>query len=187
MKTFMLASLLTVGLAACTPEVPETTDSAPITDPAAGGTTELEQTQTSPTMADEQTIVDLASANPQFSTLVDLIIQADLADTLSAEGPFTVFAPTNQAFEDVPEETMAALADDPELLAQVLQYHVVSGEVTSEQVVTLESAETLEGGSLDISVDEGRVMINNANVTSTDLTASNGVIHVIDTVLIPED
>lgn len=141
-----------------------------------------------PVLADHHgakgSIVDVATQAGNFKTLITAIDAADLTATLEGEGPFTVFAPTDEAFAALPEGTLQTLLGDPRALAEVLTYHVVAGRVTASQVVGMSSAETLEGGSLAISATDG-VMINDANVVSADVEASNGVIHVIDKVLIP--
>ncbi|MFA6814646.1 MAG: fasciclin domain-containing protein [Patescibacteria group bacterium] len=137
-------------------------------------------------MDDEaNTIVDIAVSNPNFSTLVTALQKADLVEVLAGEGPFTVFAPTNEAFAKIPEETLNEILADKEQLTQILTYHVVAGKVMAEDVVSLTSATTVQGGDLAIEVMGNSVMVNNANVIQTDIEASNGVIHVIDTVLIP--
>ncbi|MDQ5944043.1 MAG: hypothetical protein QG658_109 [Patescibacteria group bacterium] len=141
--------------------------------------------QASPEAAATQNIVELASANPEFSTLVTAIKAAGLVETLSSEGPFTVFAPTNAAFEKLPAGTLDSLLANPEQLKAVLTYHVVPDDVTAAEVVNLTSAPTVNGKTLTISVDGSTVKVNNATVTQTDIDASNGTIHVIDTVLIP--
>jgi uncharacterized surface protein with fasciclin (FAS1) repeats len=133
-----------------------------------------------------KTIVDIASENSDFSTLVAAVKAAGLVETLSGTGPFTVFAPTNEAFAKLPQGTVEALLKDKEKLAKILTYHVVSGKVMAKDVVGLTSAKTVEGSDLTVKVENGKVMINNANVTKTDIEASNGVIHVIDTVLMPQ-
>jgi uncharacterized surface protein with fasciclin (FAS1) repeats len=133
-----------------------------------------------------KTIVDIASENSDFSTLVAAVKAAGLVETLSGEGPYTVFAPTNEAFAKLPAGTVEALLKDKEKLTKILTYHVVSGKVMAKDVVGLTSAKTVEGSDLTVKVENGKVMINNANVTTTDIEASNGVIHVIDTVLLPQ-
>jgi uncharacterized surface protein with fasciclin (FAS1) repeats len=137
-----------------------------------------------PTTADE-TIVDIAIANGNFTTLVAAVQAAGLVDTLSGEGPFTVFAPTDEAFAKLPAGTVEALLADPDKLAAILTYHVVSGTVMAADVVELNSAKTVNGQEVSIKVWDGKVMINDATVTATDIVASNGVIHVIDTVILP--
>ena len=133
-----------------------------------------------------KTIVEIASENEQFSTLATAITEAGLVETLSSDGPFTVFAPTNAAFEKLPEGTLESLLADPDQLTAVLTYHVVPGELTSDQVVELDSAETVQGSEVEISTSNGTVMVDGAQVIQADIQASNGVIHVIDSVIIPE-
>lgn len=132
-----------------------------------------------------QNIVEIASANPEFSTLVSAIQAAGLVETLSGEGPFTVFAPTNAAFEKLPAGTLDSLLANPEQLKAVLTYHVVPDDVTAAEVVNLTTAPTVNGKTLAISVNGSTVKVNTATVTQTDIDASNGTIHVIDTVLVP--
>jgi uncharacterized surface protein with fasciclin (FAS1) repeats len=121
-----------------------------------------------------------------FTTLATAVEAAGLTETLATGGPFTVFAPTNDAFAAIPAATLNALLADSAALTEVLLYHVVSGEVLAETVVTLDSAVTLQGSAVTITVDStGGVMVNDAEVTTTDVTATNGVIHVIDEVLLP--
>jgi len=133
----------------------------------------------------EQNIVQTALAAGQFKTLASLLTKAGLVDTLSTGGPFTVFAPTDAAFAKVPKATLAALAKHPAQLKSVLLYHVVPGSVTASDVVKLSSAKSLEGSSVLIKVNKGGVFVNQAKVTTPDVMASNGVIHVINKVLIP--
>jgi uncharacterized surface protein with fasciclin (FAS1) repeats len=121
-----------------------------------------------------------------FTTLTAAVEAAGLDGALSAEGPYTVFAPTDEAFAKLPEGTVESLLANPEALKKVLLYHVVSGDVRAAQVVELDSATTLNGEMVAINTDGG-VRVNDANVIKTDITASNGVVHVIDTVLIPEN
>ena len=132
------------------------------------------------------TIVDVAAGNPDFSTLVAAVKAAGLVETLSGEGPFTVFAPTNEAFAKLPEGKVDSLLADIPTLKKILTYHVVAGKVMAADVVGLNSATTVQGDDVKIAVVDGKVKLNDAAmVTATDLEASNGVIHVIDTVLIP--
>jgi uncharacterized surface protein with fasciclin (FAS1) repeats len=130
-------------------------------------------------------IVDTAVAAGNFTTLAQLLTDAGLVETLKGEGPFTVFAPTDEAFAAVPAETMAALGADPALLASVLTYHVVPGKVMAADVVNLAAADSVQGEPISITVDGERVMVNNAQVIATDIEATNGVIHVIDAVILP--
>ena len=131
-----------------------------------------------------QTAVDAGS----FNTLVAAVKAADLANTLQGPGPFTVFAPTDAAFAKLPAGTVENLLkpENKAKLASILTYHVVSGNVTAEQVVKMNSATTVNGKPLKIKVNNGSVMVNNANVIKTDIATSNGVIHVIDTVVLPK-
>lgn len=135
--------------------------------------------------AASQNIVQVAASNPQFSTLVTLVKKAGLAGALSGKTKLTVFAPTNAAFAAVPKATLAKLAANRALLVKVLEYHVVAGEVPAASVVKLHSAKTLEGASVSIRVSGGSVYVNNAKVVKTNVFASNGVIHVINAVLLP--
>ena len=133
------------------------------------------------------TIVEIAVGNPDFSTLVAALQAADLVDALSGEGPFTVFAPTNEAFARLPAGTleMLLLPENKDKLVAILTYHVVSGKVMAADVVTLTEATSLEGDAIVISASESGVMVDEANVVATDIEASNGVIHVINAVLVP--
>ncbi len=130
-------------------------------------------------------IVDTAVAAGSFKTLAVALQAADLIPTLKGAGPFTVFAPTDAAFAKIPKADLDALLKDKKALSAVLTYHVVAGKVMAADVVKLKSAKTVEGSSVKINVTGGKVTVNNANVTATDIVASNGVIHVIDTVIMP--
>ena len=133
----------------------------------------------------QSNIVQTAVAAGQFKTLVSLVKQAGLVGVLSGAGPLTVFAPTDAAFAAVPKATLTELANNPAKLKAVLLYHVVKGDVTAAQVTKLKSAKTLEGGSVPIRVTSGKVYVGGAQVTKTNVVTSNGVIHVINRVLIP--
>ncbi len=135
--------------------------------------------------AKSKDIVDTAVAAGSFKTLATALTAAGLVDTLKGDGPFTVFAPTDEAFAKLPKGTVEALLKDIPKLQAILKYHVVAGKVMAADVVKLKSAETVNGKSVKIDATNG-VMINNAKVVKADVPASNGVIHVIDTVLIPE-
>lgn len=148
-------------------------------------TTTTNQQLTNTTPMEEKNIVQTAIAAGSFSTLVTAIQAADLVETLSGPGPFTVFAPTDAAFAKLPAGTLESLLADKAKLASILTYHVVSGEVMAADVVKLTSATTVQGQTVKIDTTNG-VKINDANVTQTDITTSNGVIHVIDTVLLPQ-
>ncbi len=130
-------------------------------------------------------IVDTAVSAGSFTTLAAALTEAGLIDTLKGDGPFTVFAPTDEAFEKIPADQLEAILADKELLTSILTYHVVSGKVLAEDVMALDSATTVQGADVAISTADG-VKVNNANVVKTDIMTSNGVIHVIDTVLVPE-
>lgn len=137
-------------------------------------------------MDDGMTIVEVASNNDSFDTLVQAVQAADLAGTLSQSGPYTVFAPTDEAFDQLPDGALDFLLqpENQDLLAQVLSYHVVSGEITASEI-TPGGISALSGG-LALGVSDSGVVVNNASVVTPDLQASNGVIHVINRVLIPE-
>jgi len=130
-------------------------------------------------------IVDTAKSAGTFNTLVTAVQAADLVDTLKGPGPFTVFAPTDAAFAKIPKDKLDALLKDKAALAKVLTYHVVSGKVLASDVKP-GKVKTVEGESLTIEAKDGKVMVDKANVTKTDIVADNGVIHVIDTVLMPK-
>jgi len=163
--------VLAVVLAACAP----TATTVPTEEPTEEPTPE------------PQSIVDIAVADGRFETLVAAVGAAGLAETLSNEGPFTVFAPTDEAFAKLPEGTVDALLADIPALTDILLYHVVEGAVLAEDVVSREEAQTLLGENVSIRVEDGMVYINDAQVILTDIIAENGVIHVIDTVLLPTE
>ncbi|AVH71484.1 fasciclin domain-containing protein [Nostoc sp. 'Lobaria pulmonaria (5183) cyanobiont'] len=129
-------------------------------------------------------IIDTATNNGSFTTLVAAIQAAGLVDTLKGAGPFTVFAPTDEAFNKLPAGTVDALLQDIPKLKKILTYHVVSGKVLAADVAKLKTAKTVEGSDVKIDASNG-VKINDAKVATADVAADNGVIHVIDTVLIP--
>ena len=137
----------------------------------------------------KQDIVQTAVAAGTFNTLATALQAAGLVDTLKGKGPFTVFAPTDEAFSKLPAGTVDTLLkpENKEKLRAILLYHVVPGDVTAAQVVKLSSAKTANGQDLKIMVNGGTVMVNDATVVKADVLASNGVIHVIDTVLLPKD
>lgn len=187
--TFTLVAASALALAACA-EAPEETE----TDMAVDETATTEP-------ATEGTIVEVAQGNDDFSMLVDAVTSAELAETLSGPGPYTVFAPTNAAFEKIPQGTRDELMSDAgkEDLSGILTYHVVQGETDSAALIAaIEGAgeegyelTTVNGGTLTATLDGGNVVLtdaagNTATVTQTDIEASNGVIHVVDTVLMPE-
>jgi len=159
-------------------------------EPAAESTTggemaEAEEETSEPAATGD--IVDTAAAAGQFQTLIAAVEAAGLVETLRGPGPYTVFAPTDDAFAALPEGTVdeLLLPENRERLVAVLTYHVVSGEVRAEQVVTMDSAETVQGASLPIATEGETVRVGEATVVQADVDASNGVIHVIDQVLLP--
>ncbi len=173
MKRTLLLSVAAVALvvAACS----SAATTAPTTAPTAA-----------PTAAAAGDIVGVATSAGSFTTLLKAATAAGLVDTLKGAGPFTLFAPTDAAFAALPAGTLDALLKDPAKLKDILLYHVVSGKVTADQVVKLTSATTVEGKPITITVKDGTVYLNNTvKVVTTDIPASNGVIHVIDAVLLP--
>ena len=140
---------------------------------------------TSTPVATQKNLVQTAVAAGQFKTLVSLVKQAGLASTLSGKGRYTVFAPTDAAFAKVPKATLKALAADKAKLRAVLLYHVVAGRLPAAKVTKLRSATTLNGATVQIRVSGGMVYVNGARVVKPNVSASNGVIHVINRVLIP--
>ncbi len=145
----------------------------------------VEETTTTTEATMEETIVEVA-VGAGFNTLVAAVEAAGLVETLQSEGPFTVFAPTDEAFAALPEGVLDGLLADPAALAEVLTYHVVAGKVLAADVVGLETATTVQGEDIAIAVVDGTVVLNgSANVVTTDVMASNGVIHVIDAVILP--
>lgn len=135
-----------------------------------------------------QNIVQVASSNPDFSTLVKAVGAADLVSTLEGAGPFTVFAPTNEAFAKIPKADLDALLADKAKLAKVLTYHVVSGKVMAADVMKMndKTAKSVEGSDLKVTIAGQDVHVSGAKVIKTDVAASNGVIHAIDTVMMPQ-
>ena len=176
-----LASAGLLFAAGCSSDSTDETDTAAATAEASPSAMESES-------SDAGTIVDVAAGNDDFSTLVAAVDAADLQDTLSADGPYTVFAPTNAAFEALPDGVLDKLLEpeNKDTLKEILTYHVVSGEVTSDMIEPGD-VETVEGSTVTITTDGGEVMVNEAKVETADVDASNGVIHSIDAVLLPED
>ncbi len=133
-------------------------------------------------------IVDTAVSAGSFNTLVAAVKAADLVDTLKSDGPFTVFAPTDEAFAKLPAGTLESLLkpENKDQLAAILTYHVVPGKVKAADVVTIDSATSVQGSNIAVAVNDGSVVLNgNSTVVQTDIATSNGVIHVIDTVILP--
>lgn len=148
---------------------------------AAGGTAP----GAAPAADDKKDIVDTAVAAGKFDTLVAAVKAAGLVETLKGDGPFTVFAPTDEAFKKVPKDKLDALLKDKKALAGVLTYHVVPGKVMAADVVKLTSAKTVQGSEVTIAARGGKVTVNGAAVVTTDIACKNGVIHVIDAVILP--
>ncbi|MGB7452596.1 MAG: fasciclin domain-containing protein [Lysobacterales bacterium] len=138
--------------------------------------------------AEKKDIVDTAVANGNFNTLAAALEAAGLIETLKSDGPFTVFAPTDEAFAKLPDGTVESLLlpENKDKLVAILTYHVVAGKVTAAEVVKLDSASTVNGADVQITVVDGTVSINDSRVVMTDIYASNGVIHVVDTVILPD-
>jgi uncharacterized surface protein with fasciclin (FAS1) repeats len=134
---------------------------------------------------DEKDIVTVAVEAGSFTTLAAALEAAGLVETLQGDGPFTVFAPTDEAFAKLPAGTVEGLLEDKEKLTMILTYHVVAGEVTSDEVVNLTEAMTVAGIKAPIKVKDGKVWVGGAAVSTVDIRASNGVIHVIDSVMLP--
>lgn len=188
-----LASASALALATCGDPVDETA--------VEGDNVAADQMANDDTVSDAGTVVEVAQGNPDFSTLVSAITAAGLGETLSSGGPYTVFAPSNAAFDKLPDGTLEELTggEDTSALEGILTYHVVDGETMAAALTEAISGAgdegytitTLGGGTLTATVVDGQVMLtdaagNSATVTETDIDASNGVIHVIDTVLMPE-
>ena len=181
-KPFLFVSLaVVVLLAACAPAAPEVV----ATDVPIPTATDVPEPTEEP-MAELLDIVDTAVADGRFTILVAAVEAAGLVDALKADGPLTVFAPTDDAFAALPEGTVEALLADIPTLTDILLYHVVDGKVMAADVVELTQALTLQGQYLEIKADMGTVKIDNAQVIITDIETSNGVIHVIDAVVLPE-
>lgn len=194
MRSFAVATALVLALSACGDDdeddaadtTTEQTDAPDTSAPMTGETTEDTSGE-----AGAGTIVDVAAATPDLSTLVTAVQAAGLAETLSGEGPFTVFAPTNEAFAAIPADKLDAILADTELLTKILTYHVVSGEYPASAVAELPdvatgaAVPTVEGQDVTIVAGADGVRVNEANVVQPDVEASNGVVHVIDAVLLP--
>jgi uncharacterized surface protein with fasciclin (FAS1) repeats len=135
---------------------------------------------------EKKDIVDTAVGAGSFNTLVTAVKAAGLVETLKGKGPFTVFAPTDAAFAKLPKATLDGLLADKQALTKVLLYHVVAGNVMAKDVVKLTEAKTVQGSAAKITVKDGGVKVDNANVVKTDIECTNGVIHVIDTVILPK-
>ncbi|WP_291782467.1 fasciclin domain-containing protein [Cecembia sp.] len=151
-------------------------------------TTEVEEIEEVVVEEAPNTVVDIAVGSPDHTTLVAAVSAAGLVETLSGDGPFTVFAPTNAAFSALPDGTVESLLleENKDQLTAVLTYHVVAGNVLSGDLSDGQVVTTLQGQELTVSIKDGKVMINDATVVAADLSGSNGVVHVIDSVLLPK-
>lgn len=179
-----VAVIAVIGFLAMNIMSPKPMQNEAITPAQTGQDTTMTEPETMETQPGS--IVDIAVANGSFTTLVQAATEAGLVETLSGPGPFTVFAPTDEAFAKLPPGTVEGLLKDKDALTKVLTYHVVPGAVMAADVVNLTSATTVQGQPVSIEAQQGTVKINDATVVQADIKASNGVIHVIDTVLLPE-
>jgi uncharacterized surface protein with fasciclin (FAS1) repeats len=179
-SALILVGAIAMMLTACSSEEEAQPTAVPTSVPAQVQIVEVEDS-----MGVTKTIVDIAVEDGRFGTLVTALQTAGLVDTLAGDGPFTVFAPTDDAFAALPDGVVAGLLEDIPSLTEVLTYHVVAGSVLAEQVVGLNSATTLQGEDVIVTVVDGVVMIDEAKVVITDIIGSNGVIHVIDSVILP--
>lgn len=180
---FATATLATMLLTACDSGETKTEET---TTPAAAA--EVKPETVTPAAEAPKDVVDIAMASADHSTLVAAVKAAGLVETLKGTGPFTIFAPTNAAFAALPAGTVDGLlkADKKADLTKILTYHVVAGNVKAADLKDGQKVKTLQGEELTVSIKDGKVMINGANVTAADLSGSNGVIHVVDAVLMPK-
>ena len=204
----VLAASFAVALAACGASRPSTVEAgapgaapaaaslsdaavpaaqAPAASAPASASASAAASASVPAQATTGNIVQVAQSAGQFSTLLTAVEAAGLTTTLQGPGPFTVFAPTDAAFAKIPSSTLNALLADKAALTKVLTYHVLPAAVASNQISNGQTAATVEGGNVTFSVNGGTVKVNNATVVKADVAASNGVIHVIDAVLLPPD
>ena len=182
----LLVPALAIAIAACSSAA--SPSAAPTTAPTATPAPTAAAPSTAPSASAAMTkdIVETATEAGSFKTLLTAVKAAGLVETLQGKGPFTVFAPTDAAFAALPAGTLDGLLKDPAALKKILLYHVVSGSVRSDQVVGLTSATSVEGSPVAIAVKDGTVYLNDsAKVVTPDVMASNGVIHVIDKVILP--
>jgi len=183
LSMLLFAAMLVVGLSAC--------GGGEDPDASNDGGDDMENEEEAPEMAqDSLTIVDIAVSDARFTTLVTALDSTDLVSSLSEDGPFTVFAPTNEAFEGLPDGALEDLlgADDKSELESILLYHVVEGSTMSGDLEDgTQTVETLQGDEIEIEVSDEGVMVGDAQVVEADIEAANGVIHVIDGVLMPPE
>jgi len=184
----LLVPALALAIAACSAGASPSPAPTGASTPSPAATTAASPSSAPSASADAmaQDIVETATEAGSFKTLLAAVKAAGLVETLQGKGPFTVFAPTDAAFAALPAGTLDGLLKDPAALKKILLYHVVSGSVTSDKVVGLTSADSVEGSPIAISVKDGTVYLNgSAKVVTPDVMASNGVIHVIDQVILP--
>jgi uncharacterized surface protein with fasciclin (FAS1) repeats len=181
----VLAATATLALVATACSSDDDGDDASSTTSAPPSTEQAASDSSADASADPGTIVEVASANDDFETLVSAVQQAGLVETLSGEGPFTVFAPTNDAFAEIPADQLNAILADKEQLTSILTYHVLPAKVMAADLQPEQMVTTVQGQDVDIRVADGNATINGCNIVTTDVEASNGVIHVIDCVLTP--
>ncbi len=181
LSMFAAASFSAILLLSCNSEASKTTEATPVD-------TVKKEVAAAPAPVAPKDIVDVAVGSPDHTTLVAAVKAAGLVETLKGAGPFTVFAPTNAAFSALPAGTVESLLkpENKEKLTKILTYHVVAGAVKAADLKNGQKIKTLQGEELTVSIKEGKVMINGANVTAADLTGTNGVVHVIDAVLMPK-
>jgi uncharacterized surface protein with fasciclin (FAS1) repeats len=174
-------SFSAISLVACNNEPAKTAEAMPATDT-------VKTEAPAPAAEAPKDVVDIAIGSPDHTTLVAAVTAAGLVETLKGAGPFTIFAPTNAAFEALPKGTVEGLLkpENKAKLTGILTYHVVAGAVKAADLKDGQKVKTLQGEELTVSIKDGKVMINGANVTAADLTGSNGVVHVVDAVLIPK-
>jgi transforming growth factor-beta-induced protein len=184
---FLLLAALILGACAPTTDVVEEAPAAPEAEVMEEAEEEMEAEEAMEEDEMMKDIVDIAVEDGRFTTLVAAVEAAGLVDALKGEGPLTVFAPTDDAFAALPAGTIDALLADIPALTDILLYHVVEGKVMAADVVGLNEAPTLQGSSVAITVDDGKVFVDGAQVIITDIEAANGVIHVIDAVIIPAE
>ncbi len=185
-RVFAITAFLTLSLGACKKDAAKAGEPVKTMEPAPGSAAGSVAVEPAPPAqpAAAKTIVAVATEAGSFNTLITALKAAGLVDTLNSAGPFTVFAPTDEAFAKIPKADLDALLADKAKLTAVLTYHVVSGKVMAKDVGGMKSAKTVQGGELPIDTTSG-VKVGTAMVTKADIEASNGVIHVIDTVLMP--
>jgi uncharacterized surface protein with fasciclin (FAS1) repeats len=185
LATFAAVGVLGLGVVACGGD-DEGDSAAAVATPAE---TQTPAPATETPAAGEQDVVALASATPDLSTLVSAVQAAELVETLQGEGPFTVFAPTNDAFDAVGQGTLDELLapEGKDQLTDILTYHVVPGELTAADLKDGQELETVQGGKLPVSIEGDTVRVGEATVAMPDVEASNGVVHVIDSVMMPAE